>query len=720
MKPRVVFYCLIVSILLPASVPVFALPPDSTRRFALVVGANDGGSGRPELKYAVSDAHIMSHILQKIGGVFPIDCILLVEPDRESFFGKFQSLQRKIRQAQGSAKKTEMVFYYSGHSDEEAVLLGRERVTYKEIKKSIEKIPSEVRIAILDSCSSGAFTRLKGGKMRPPFLLDDANDMKGFAYLTSSSSDEASQESDRLKSSFFTHYLVSGLRGAADMSQDGRVTLNEAYQYAYHETLAKTEKTMGGPQHPNYNIQMTGTGDVVMTDIRNSSAIMSLDKTVHGRIFILDQQDHIVLEIRKAAGRVTQIGLEAGTYLISNERNHGLYEIRIELKLGQEFLLSQDRFAEIEREPTRARGDKKPASGKFEEDGYKIVPWEFILMPNSKAYGQTIHYCVLGLLGTCSAKLEGFALSLGPNFIKEDSRGAQFSAFGNFVGHKIEGIQVASLINVCEGDVRGVQSTGLMNIVKGTMDGVQSGGILGISKGDVRGVQLGSIFTLTGGNITGTQIGGIFSFSGGNLIGAQVSGIFSYAGGDIQGMQLSLVNIAGDCDGAQIGLVNIAKEQRGIPVGLLNLAENGSIDLVGWKDSLTAFNLGVKFRAGYFYSLFSTSKKSLNSSFGDGWGAGFHYGGHIPLDPFYLEVDLGYAVTNNQPTDRYDESDLQMVQARLMAGVIRRKRFSLFVGTGAAYICRGRCIDTNAEEDGLGLRDLEWEPFYLVGASFSF
>jgi len=79
--------------------------------------------------------------------------------------------------------------------------------------------------------------------------------MKGDAFMTSSSANEASQESDAIRGSFFTYYLVSGLRGAADMIHDGRITLNEAYQYAYNETLSRTEKTMGGTQHPNYDIR---------------------------------------------------------------------------------------------------------------------------------------------------------------------------------------------------------------------------------------------------------------------------------------------------------------------------------------------------------------------------------------------------------------------------------------------------------------------------------
>jgi hypothetical protein len=39
------------------------------------------------------------------------------------------------------------------------------------------------------------------------------------------------------------------------------VTLNEAYRFAFDETLARTETTSGGPQHAAYDISLAGTGD---------------------------------------------------------------------------------------------------------------------------------------------------------------------------------------------------------------------------------------------------------------------------------------------------------------------------------------------------------------------------------------------------------------------------------------------------------------------------
>ena len=136
-----------------------------------------------------------------------------------------------------------IVVYYSGHADEKGLLLGDDRYSYRTLRDRLDQIPADVRIAVLDACSSGAFTRVKSGRPRPPFLVDESADMRGHAFLTSSAETEAAQESDRIRASYFTHFLVSGFRGAADSSGDGKVTLNEAYQFAFNETL-------GGPSTP--------------------------------------------------------------------------------------------------------------------------------------------------------------------------------------------------------------------------------------------------------------------------------------------------------------------------------------------------------------------------------------------------------------------------------------------------------------------------------------
>ncbi len=331
------------------------------KRFALIVGANDGGPDRIPLKYAVSDAVSFSKVLQDMGGVASDDRILLRDPKKKDFFSALRKLRGWIINARPRHGKIESIFYYSGHSDEYHILLGKEKISYKELRNEIKSMDADVRIAILDSCASGAFTRLKGGKMRSPFLLDSAFDMKGYAFMSSSSANEASQESDRLRGSFFTHNLVSGLRGAADTINDGRITLNETYQYAYQRTLAQTEKTMSGPQHPNYNIRMAGTGDVVITDIRGSSTVLTIPKDMAGKIFIHNADNVLVVELNKPRDRKMVIGLDEGKYRVINiSVNEGkIFESKVVLRKGKKVELNIQEFKETKRIVTALRGGKK-------------------------------------------------------------------------------------------------------------------------------------------------------------------------------------------------------------------------------------------------------------------------------------------------------------------------------------------------------------------------
>jgi hypothetical protein len=349
-------------IIVTAPVESHAASGQNIRRFAMIAGANNGGPERVQLKYAVSDASTMMNVLKSLGGVDAKDALLLHNPDRRNFISALARIKGEIQTARSGKDRIEFVFYYSGHSDSEAILLGREKIFYKELKDGIRGIPADVRIAILDSCSSGAFTRIKGGSFKAPFLLDTSFNMKGDAFMTSSSSDEASQESEAIKGSFFTYFLVSGLRGSADMIRDGRITLNEAYQYAYNETLARTEKTSGGPQHPNYDIQMTGTGDVVITDVRRSISGVILDKRISGRIYIRNDERVLVAETYKSYGSDLEIALEEGKYSITNHSGNNIFETEIKVVNDKRISIAQEQFSKSFTEYAVLRGDKQSAA----------------------------------------------------------------------------------------------------------------------------------------------------------------------------------------------------------------------------------------------------------------------------------------------------------------------------------------------------------------------
>ena len=337
---------------------------DGIRRYALAVGANDGGSNRHTLRYAVSDAENFARVMETLGGVYASDLVLLKQPSLIVLEDALENLRHRVdgsseersKESEGSGNRTQVMVYYSGHANETGLLLGEEIFSYRSLRNWMDLIEADVRIAVLDACASGTITRLKGTRRRTAFLVDESSEMSGYAFLTSSSADEVAQESDRIGASFFTHYLVSGLRGAADVSGEGRVTLNEAYQFAFNETLGRTTKTEAGAQHPSYDINLSGTGEVVMTDVRETSAILVLSEDLNGRFFIRDANEQLVVELYKPRGRSVELGLEPGTYSVRCEKDSGSSVSAATLEEGGQFVIGHGQFTTASQEPVVLRG----------------------------------------------------------------------------------------------------------------------------------------------------------------------------------------------------------------------------------------------------------------------------------------------------------------------------------------------------------------------------
>jgi uncharacterized caspase-like protein len=328
----------------------------ATRRFAVAAGVNRGASDRVPLRYAVADAERFAQVIMRMGGVSAVDLTLLREPSRQAFLDALTAVGAKTTNARAGSDRTEVLVYFSGHADEKGLMLGRETLDYRDLRSALHRIGADVGIAVLDACASGAITRLKGGRTHPAFLSDLSTQVQGYAFLTSSSENEAAQESDRLQGSYFTHALLSGMRGAADVSGDGKVTLGEAYQFAFGETLAATTTTQAGAQHPSWDIKMAGTGDVVLTDVRQTSTSLLLGTELDGRFFVHNQSRQLVAELYKPAGRTVELGLEPGEYEVHYEQEPALLRTRIALAEGQSLTLDRSQFKPARRVPTRRRG----------------------------------------------------------------------------------------------------------------------------------------------------------------------------------------------------------------------------------------------------------------------------------------------------------------------------------------------------------------------------
>jgi Caspase domain len=372
-----VFLGLVFALVLVRYATADAAPAQSSaplRRFALVIGSNNGGGDRDRLRYAGHDATTVADVLEQLGGVSQGDLSMLSEPDTRAVDGAFDALSQRVRDERKRGQRIELVVYYSGHSDETGILLSGAHYDYARLRDRIRDVPADVRIAIVDSCASGSFTRMKGGTKTAPFLRDSSNQVEGFAFLSSSSATEDAQESDKIGASFFTYFFITGLRGAADANHDGKITLTEAYQFAYQQTLSRTQNTVHGPQHPSYDMHLSGTGDVIITDLRSTGSTLVLPAAMRGHVTIVDKSGRVALELVKEPGEPLSLALPNDTYSMFVDTNGKALAGTITLDSSAPLMFDQDALHPASPEETVARGVEKDDADDHDDDDEKS-PW---------------------------------------------------------------------------------------------------------------------------------------------------------------------------------------------------------------------------------------------------------------------------------------------------------------------------------------------------------
>ena len=625
------------------------------RRFAVLIGANDGGHDRATLRYAGTDAQKMARLVRDIGGVAAGDALLLKTSSRAAVMAGLTRMRARLRAARHPAVRTELVVYYSGHSDETGLMLSGARLSYRELRRQLRLMPADVNVAILDSCASGAFTRTKGGTKRPAFLVDESTRVKGYAYISSSSEDEVAQEADSIASSFFTHYLASGLRGAADTNRDRKVTLNEAYQYAFAKTVARTEHTVGRAQHPAYNMHLAGTGDLVMTDLRSTSATLSIGANVSGQLFVRDTKGNLVVELSKSPGRGVVLGLGAARYAVTLRGETGLHTATVSLAKGQTTRLAHNAFAAATLERTASRGASVPPQAR--KDVTRVTFRLSFVPPLSTSHDKTHATVALNVIAG----------------LNHTTDGVEIGGIANVLTGELHGVQVAGVTNVVHGNARGIGIAGVSNVVRGTVRGSQIAGVVNFAGAHASGNQIAGAANHVGGNMRGLQIAGAVNYTGGRLHGGQVSGGVNVAS-EIRGAQIGIVNVAGRVEGLQLGVINIA-DRADASVGLINIARNGYHSLEAWTSDTTPAFVGVKLGGRRIYTLLSAGLDNEQYLFGGGIGL------HTPRNGYYVDIDAtAYTILDH---DFGEAPDDLLAKLRFAVGYRLDRDFSLFGGASA-------------------------------------
>jgi len=424
---------------------------------------------------------------------------------------------------------------------------------------------------------------------------------------------------------------VAGLRGAADSVGDGRVTLNELYRFAYAETLARTETSIYGSQHPSYDMQISGTGDVVLTDVKETSAGMVFDERLTGRLSIRNNSEHLIAEINKTAARPLELGLEPGLYYVTLQQGSDVLRAEFNLIEGQRILVTRDNFAIITADPARRRGydDTEPSSHR----GLYTFFFNYTSEP--------FPYPLVGFI----------------NIHRGNHQTAQLGYF-NWNTRKFSGLQ-AGFINTTGGNLNGVQA-----------------GFINTTTGDLRGYQAAFVNT-TFGNMTGVQ-----------------TGYVNVATKHMIGPQIGFVNVAlKGIRGPQIGFFNYVDSiENGVPIGLISIVRKGGYYAVEYSFSeFFPATVGLKLGLEKFYSTILVSYNFVNGSDAahENVVTGIGFGSIIPIGKgFFFNPELNqlnpvYAQGTDETNGRNDSFLLSLVPS---FGFKAGKHFSVTAGPSVSWL----------------------------------
>jgi hypothetical protein len=307
------------------ALPAFAA---DGRWLALVVGENRGLVSEETLRFAERDAARMQTALVEVGGFRSEDVEVLAGANAETLGAALARLEARLQE--GPVER--LFVYVSSHSGDGALHLAGTNFPLSGLVEFLKRAPVQVGVLVVDACQSGRVTRLKG--VRPsaaPLTKMEASGVEGRVLISASGADEYAQESDALGGSYFTHYLVAGMRGAADASRDGKITLDEAYGWAWARTIEATFSTRGGVQRPAYSVDLRGSGQLVIAEPARATSRLTLDVKPAGHwLIVADANKQLVADVEKGEGPMT-LAVAPGSYRVQLRTSDSVLERTVEV-----------------------------------------------------------------------------------------------------------------------------------------------------------------------------------------------------------------------------------------------------------------------------------------------------------------------------------------------------------------------------------------------------
>ncbi len=233
--------------------------------WAVVVGVGRYTT-MPNLKYPTTDAYQYYAFLKSPeGGALPDAQVRILVDEDATRANILQTMRQTLLRADDNDV---VIFYFSGHGLEGAFLPVdfdgfNNRLLHTEIKEIMAESQAKHKLCIADACHSGTLLAMKSATMASVLQKYYAafQDTKGgLALMMSSKAEEYSMEDQGLRSGIFSHYLIRGLKGEADVDGNKIVSIRELFDYVYKNVRSYTSTaqtpTLSGKHDDNMPVSV--------------------------------------------------------------------------------------------------------------------------------------------------------------------------------------------------------------------------------------------------------------------------------------------------------------------------------------------------------------------------------------------------------------------------------------------------------------------------------
>lgn len=221
--------------------------------YAVVVGISDYQAlsyATGDLRFADRDARqVVQFLKSKPGGGAGSSHIRLLT-NRQATWANIQQALTLFRKASADDR---VILYFSGHGLSDSfvpydVIPGNRTklLTHRAIKAAFYDSKAQTKLCIADACLSGSMTQSTKQRAVAQTITTNASSGSNVAMLLASRSTQNAVESSRLAGGAFTHYLLKGLNGRADLNHDKIVTIRELHRYV----SPQVRQTTSGKQAP--------------------------------------------------------------------------------------------------------------------------------------------------------------------------------------------------------------------------------------------------------------------------------------------------------------------------------------------------------------------------------------------------------------------------------------------------------------------------------------